>query len=100
MIEEINAASAAITKTSSADDPVSILKSFIEHVANRQQLSQIVKVLNGHLSQLQLIDQGTAEIQSKIAVAQRDTQRVGLRGRGGFGIDAADEFGRSLRNRG
>lgn len=62
-----------------------------------EQLSQIVRVLNGHLSQLQLIDQGTAEIQAKIATAQRESQRMGARGRNGFGFDAADEFGRSLR---
>ena len=101
MIEEINAASSTISKSSSANDPVSSHQALPRSSANPLiQLSQIVRVLNGHLSQLQQIDQGTAELQAKVSAAQRESQRLGARGRNGLGYDAAEEFGKSFRNRG
>ncbi|EFW17110.1 FG-nucleoporin nsp1 [Coccidioides posadasii str. Silveira] len=54
MIEEVNSASANLSKTTKADEPI----------------SQIVRILNSHLSQLQLIDQGTAALRAKINTAQ------------------------------
>ena len=56
-------------------------------------------MLNGHLSQLQLIDQGTAQLQAKVSAAQRENQRLGSRARSGLGYDAAEEFGRSYMGR-
>lgn len=35
------------------------------------QITQIVKILNSHLSQLQAIDQGTTALQAKVAAAQK-----------------------------
>ncbi|ODH28353.1 hypothetical protein ACO22_03954 [Paracoccidioides brasiliensis] len=55
MIEEVNSASSTLNKTTKADEPI----------------SQIVRILNSHLSQLQLIDQGTANLHAKIAAAQK-----------------------------
>lgn len=55
MIKAINKAGATINKTSNADDP----------------LSQIVKILNDHLSSLQWIDSHTTQISEKIQEAQR-----------------------------
>ncbi|EEP76897.1 predicted protein [Uncinocarpus reesii 1704] len=55
MIEEVNSASTNLSKTSKADEPI----------------SQIVRILNSHLSQLQLIDQGTAALRAKIQANQR-----------------------------
>ncbi|KLJ08682.1 hypothetical protein EMPG_15886 [Blastomyces silverae] len=55
MIEEVNSASSTLSKTSKSDEPI----------------SQIVRILNSHLSQLQLIDQGTVNLHAKIAAAQK-----------------------------
>ncbi|OJD14397.1 hypothetical protein AJ78_05244 [Emergomyces pasteurianus Ep9510] len=55
MIEEVNSASSTLSKTTKADEPI----------------SQIVRILNSHLSQLQLIDQGTTELHAKIAASQK-----------------------------
>ncbi|OAX82667.1 hypothetical protein ACJ72_02983 [Emergomyces africanus] len=55
MIEEVNSASSALSKATKADEPI----------------SQIVRVLNSHLSQLQLIDQGAADLHAKIAASQK-----------------------------
>ncbi|KAI9817235.1 MAG: FG-nucleoporin nsp1 [Pycnora praestabilis] len=85
MIEEINSASSTLSKTSRADDPVSTLL-----------LSQIVRVLNSHLSQLQMIDQGAAALQAKVAAAQKAGQSLGPNGYQGMGNDAADDFYRSF----
>lgn len=83
MIEEINDASASISKTSKADDP----------------LSQIVRVLNGHLSQLQVIDQSTSALQAKVTAAQKEGKRLGARGQNVLGRDAVDDFYRSYMGR-
>ncbi|KZF22103.1 hypothetical protein L228DRAFT_247724 [Xylona heveae TC161] len=83
MIDEVNNASSTLSKTSKAGDP----------------LSQIVKVLNGHLSQLQLIDQGAAKLQAKVAAAQKAGQGLGMNGYNGSRHDAADDFYRSYMGR-
>lgn len=67
--------------------------------ANTAQLSQVVRVLNSHLAELQKIDMGVTELKKRIAEAQRDSQRVHSRGLGGYGFDAAEEFGRTFRGR-
>lgn len=64
----------------------------------KHQVSQIVKVLNGHLSQLQWIDTNTAAVQAKIAAAQKANGSLG----GQQGIaesDAAESFYRSYMGR-
>jgi len=91
MIEEVNSASGTLSKTSKADEPI----------------SQIVRILNSHLSQLQLIDQGAAELQAKVEAAQNASQTLGSRlgGNGygtsgtGMGGSAADDFYRSYMGR-
>ncbi|EGE01618.1 nucleoporin Nsp1 [Trichophyton equinum CBS 127.97] len=89
MIEEVNTASATLSKTSKADEPI----------------SQIVRILNSHLSQLQLIDQGTAALRAKITASQKlgnsmstfknGTPRIAGSGSGG----AAEDFYRSYMGR-
>ncbi|KAF4548458.1 Nucleoporin NSP1-like protein [Elsinoe fawcettii] len=84
MIEEINAASANVrqsNKSANAADP----------------LTQIVKVLNGHLSQLQLIDQGASQLQQKVSVAQREARAMSRNG--ALGNDEVDAFARSYLGR-
>ncbi|WEW58941.1 FG-nucleoporin nsp1 [Emydomyces testavorans] len=61
MIEEVNSASANLSKTTKADEPI----------------SQIVRILNSHLSQLQLIDQGTTALRAKIAANQKAGSSLG-----------------------
>ncbi|KAL9075564.1 MAG: hypothetical protein Q9161_001637 [Pseudevernia consocians] len=81
MIEEINDASSTLSKTGKADDP----------------LTQVVRVLNSHLTQLQQIDQGTAALQLKVQEAQRMGQSFGPLS--GPTSDAADGFYRSFMGR-
>ncbi|KAI9823364.1 MAG: FG-nucleoporin nsp1 [Phylliscum demangeonii] len=83
MVEEINAASSSLSKTTKPDDP----------------LSQIVKVLNSHLSSLQWIDQNAAALQAKVAAAQKTAQGTGSNRHRGLGEDAADDFYRSYLGR-
>lgn len=93
MIQEINNSSAAISQTANqADDP----------------LSQVVRILNSHLLQLQDIDQGTAFLQTKVEAAKRERDTAGKKINGFSGplaeqAEAADDFyksyTRSLRRR-
>ncbi|KAK4692153.1 nuclear pore complex protein Nup62, partial [Lecanoromycetidae sp. Uapishka_2] len=84
MIEEINDASSTLSKHSKADDP----------------LTQVVRVLNSHLTQLQQIDQGTAALTLKVKEAQRAGQSMGpSTGLRGPTSDAADGFYRSFMGR-
>lgn len=83
MIEEINSVSATLSKTDKPDDP----------------LSQVVRVLNNHLSQLQAIDTGAAELHSKVAQAQKEAQSFRVNGQAVLGNDAADDFYRSFMGR-
>lgn len=61
------------------------------------QLTQVVRVLNGHLTQLQQIDQGAAALQLKVQEAQRMGQSFGPLS--GPTSDAADGFYRSYMGR-
>lgn len=87
MIEEVNNASGTLSKTNKADEPI----------------SQIVRILNSHLSQLQLIDQGAAELQAKVEAAQNASQTLSSRLHSSSGIGmgghAADDFYRSYMGR-
>jgi nuclear pore complex protein Nup62 len=80
MIEEINLASSNLTKSSKT--------------AEADPLSQIVRVLNAHLGQLQQIDVGAEQLRRKVEDAQKEVR--------GFGGRVGDEGGvegfmRSLR---
>lgn len=82
MIKEINDISGTLSKGNKPDDP----------------LSQIVRVLNGHLSQLQWIDTNAAALQAKIMAAQKASSTVGNQ-YGGPEHDAAESFYRSYMSR-
>ncbi|KAK4136341.1 hypothetical protein BT67DRAFT_439339 [Trichocladium antarcticum] len=81
MIKEINDMSSTLGKGSKPDDP----------------LTQIVRVLNGHLSQLQWIDTNAAALQAKVAAAQKASSNMGNHVSGPE-TDAAESFYRSYRN--
>lgn len=101
MIEEINHASSSLSKTGKADDPVSLFAFIFQLIkadlARLMQLTQVVRVLNSHLTQLQQIDQGTAALQLKVQEAQRAGQSFGPLS--GPASDAADGFYRSYMGR-
>jgi nuclear pore complex protein Nup62 len=110
MIEEVNSASVTLSKTNKADEPVRFFCSQylqFELIDAVTQISQIVRILNSHLSQLQLIDRATAELQVKVSAAQKAGQALGPRisgygyGSGGIslGNSAADDFYRSYMGR-
>lgn len=88
MIDEINSASTKLSSThqqqSRADGP----------------LAEIVRVLNNHLAQLQTIDGGAAELQSKVVAAQREArdlgQGAGVNGEAGRWVEG---FGKSYLGR-
>ncbi|KAI1435318.1 Nsp1-like C-terminal region-domain-containing protein [Xylaria sp. CBS 124048] len=82
MIKEVNEISGTVNKSSKPDDP----------------LSQIVRVLNGHLTQLQWIDTNAAALQAKIAAAQKASSHVSSQ-YGGPEQDNADSFYRSYMGR-
>jgi len=83
MIEEVNSASAVLGKTNKAEDP----------------LSQIVRVLNGHLSQLRYIDQNASSLQAKIQAAQSSSLSISANGIGVSADGAADDFYKSFMSR-
>ena len=88
MIEEINLASGKITTTTDPSNPST--------AATADPLAQIVRVLNGHLSQLQTIDAGAAALAEKVEVAQREARSLG----GGGGQQTwVEGFGRSYLGR-
>ncbi|KAK9775802.1 putative Nsp1-like C-terminal region-domain-containing protein [Seiridium cardinale] len=78
MIKEINDISGTLSKGNKPDDP----------------LSQIVRVLNNHLTQLQWIDTNAAALQAKVNAAQKAGATVGNH-YGGVEQDAAESFYRS-----
>jgi len=84
MIDEINNASTNLrqsNKSANTQDP----------------LSQIVRVLNGHLAQLQQIDSGASQLQQKVTAAQREVRSLGRNG--ALGNDEVDSFARSYLGR-
>ncbi|KAI1736934.1 Nsp1-like C-terminal region-domain-containing protein [Xylaria scruposa] len=82
MIKDINDISGAVSKGSKSDDP----------------LSQIVRVLNGHLTQLQWIDTHAAALQAKVTAAQKSSSQIGSQ-YGGAEQDNVDSFYRSYMGR-
>ena len=100
MIKEINDMSGALGKGSKADDPVcSVSLSLVTinmELTLPRQLTQIVRVLNGHLSQLQWIDTNAAALQAKVAAAQKAGGNMGTNV-SSTETDAAESFYRSYR---
>jgi len=104
MIKEINDISGSISKSGKPDDPVCVLPTLRGYIlatgvlTSRAQLSQIVRVLNGHLTQLQWIDTNAAALQAKVSAAQKAATNVGGH-HGGLESDAAESFYRSYMGR-
>ncbi|PHH86895.1 hypothetical protein CDD83_9612 [Cordyceps sp. RAO-2017] len=82
MVKEINEISGTLSKGAKAEDP----------------LSQIVRVLNGHLTQLQWIDANAAALQAKVAAAQKSSGALNSH-YAGADTDAAESFYRSYMGR-
>lgn len=103
MIEEINGANASLNKNSKADEPVNIsIRSRITINTSLilMQITQIVRILNSHLTQLQTIDQGTLALQEKVSRTQRNVQSLGHLHSGSTGTGGAvEDFYRSYMGR-
>lgn len=101
MVEEVNAANAGLSKTGKADEPVRSPSSSVSALLTFIQITQIVKILNTHLNQLQAIDQGASVLQNKVAEAQKAARGIGyLNGPNGTeGTGAVDDFYRSYMGR-
>jgi len=103
MVEEVNAANASLSKNNKADEPVSYHSRCLHRIlANLSvQITQIVRILNSHLTQLQVIDQGTVALQAKVTSAQKEASGMGyLNGNAnGDGRAAVDDFYRSYMGR-
>lgn len=102
MVEEVNAANASLSKSGKADEPVSIYgEEGVSTGLTTFQITQIVKILNSHLLQLQAIDQGTVALQDRIAAAQKSASNVGYltSSTNGAGSAAVQDFYRSYMGR-
>jgi nuclear pore complex protein Nup62 len=101
MVEEVNAVNAGLSKNGKADEPVRPSPSVsVLSILTDFQITQIVKILNQHLNQLQAIDNGASVLQSKVAEAQKAARGVGyLNGHHGNGSTASDDFYRSYMGR-
>ena len=93
MVDEINTTSeklASAQSTTGSDRSGS--------VSGTDPLSQIVRVLNGHLVQLQTIGVGAQTLQEQVAAAQRDARNLNSTGLNGNST-WVDDFGRSYLGR-
>ncbi|EHK15389.1 uncharacterized protein TRIVIDRAFT_217212 [Trichoderma virens Gv29-8] len=82
MVKEINDISGTLSKGTKAEDP----------------LSQIVRVLNSHLTQLQWIDANSSALQAKVTAAQKSSSNMGSH-YGSGESDVAESFYRSYMGR-
>lgn len=82
MVKEINDISGTLNKGAKPEDP----------------LSQIVRVLNGHLTQLQWIDANASSLQAKVTAAQKSSNNLGSH-YAGSDNGAAESFYRSYMGR-
>lgn len=102
MVKEINDISGTLSKGAKAEDPVSFdvnLQSTKQLFANgMMQLSQIVRVLNSHLTQLQWIDANSSALQAKVTAAQKSSSNMGSH-YGSGESDVAESFYRSYMGR-
>ncbi|KAF2857125.1 hypothetical protein K470DRAFT_261086 [Piedraia hortae CBS 480.64] len=89
MIEAVNSASGSLASSRGKSRP-----------GNDDALSEIVRVLNSHLSQLQVIDQGATDLQSRVVAAQQEAKHIGrLQGHNGDSEQWIKDFGRSYLGR-
>lgn len=95
MIEEINASSSKLESTNKASSDATAASS-----AAGDPLTQIVRVLNSHLQQLQTIDAGAAALAERVEKAQTEARGLGAQGgRPGGGGQWLDGFGKSYLGR-
>lgn len=103
VIGQINDVAAKLTKVKQGEDPVSrfaAVRMELWKILTLSQLSQVVRVLNTHLQQLQVIDVTTSTLEAKVTAAKREARRSGMyNGHHGFGSDAADDFYKSVMSR-
>jgi nuclear pore complex protein Nup62 len=104
VIGEINDVASKLTKVKQGEDPVSEkstpLKASAIRLLTEMQLSQVVRVLNAHLQQLQTIDVSTSTLEAKVQAAKREARLSGVfNGHQGLGSDPAEDFYKSFMSR-
>lgn len=69
--------------------------------ANLRQITQIVRILNSHLTQLKAIDDGAAALNAKVEKAQKSLGSLAYSngGMNGDGAAAVDDFYKSYLGR-
>jgi nuclear pore complex protein Nup62 len=101
MVKEINDISGTLSKGNKTEDPVSTLLLYRSPIFVNvmiSQLSQIVRVLNGHLAQLQWIDENASALQAKVAAVQKANTSLGSQ-YGTPETDTSESFYRSYTGR-
>lgn len=85
MVSEINAANSALSRNGKQDEPI----------------TQIVRILNSHLTQLKAIDDGAASLNAKVEKAQKSLGGLSYPngGMSGNGTAAVDDFYKSYLGR-
>lgn len=106
IINQINTISGQLNRGGKGDDPVSFFSQSIPSCQSSSdniltfipQLEQVVRILNQHLQQLQMIDVGAEALHQRVQTAQAEQRsaysRTGARGLNGS--SAADDFYKSF----
>lgn len=101
MVAEINAANSALSRGGKVDEPVCERTFCCVNEAKVKQITQIVRILNSHLTQLKTIDDGAAALNAKVEKAQKSIGSMGSSngGMNGNGTTAVDDFYKSYLGR-
>jgi nuclear pore complex protein Nup62 len=101
MVGEINAANSSLSRNGKQDEPVCVHVTWKVPKANIQQITQIVRILNSHLTQLKAIDDGAATLNAKVEKAQKSLGSLAYSngGMNGNGTAAVDDFYKSYLGR-
>lgn len=101
MVSEINAANSALSRNGKQDEPVRVYITVVKPNTDILQITQIVRILNSHLTQLKAIDDGAASLNAKVEKAQKSLGGLSYPngGMSGNGTAAVDDFYKSYLGR-
>jgi nuclear pore complex protein Nup62 len=90
-----------LSRNGKQDEPVCVHVTWKVPKANIQQITQIVRILNSHLTQLKAIDDGAATLNAKVEKAQKSLGSLAYSngGMNGNGTAAVDDFYKSYLGR-
>lgn len=92
MVAEINEVNSSLSRNGTQDEPVCVFVISKDSTANSPQITQIVRILNSHLTQLKAIDDGAAALNAKVEKAQKSLGSLaysngGMNANGGVAVD-------------